>query len=84
MNELFLCVQLFCLFVYMCTVCLLGLHGDKMRVLGLPELELQAVVSCPGRAGNPTRQVLWNKNQCSSTLSPSLAPIYQKVDFNPE
>lgn len=53
----------------MCTMHVSGPHGDKERVLNLLNLELQAVVSRPMRAGNRTRLVLWESIQCSSPES---------------
>lgn len=64
----------------MCTMHVSGPHGDKERVLNLLSLELQAVVSRPVRAGTVLG---WSSGRVSNALnlSPSLAPIYQKVTF---
>lgn len=40
----FLCVCVFCLYLYMCTICMPGALRDQIRVSRFLELELQVVV----------------------------------------
>ena len=51
-TVILLYVQVFCLHVCLCTMCMPGARGVQKRVLGTLELKLQAVVSCHVDAGN--------------------------------
>lgn len=47
-----LCIWVFCLHVYLCTICMSSVCGSQKRVSGPPELELQAVVGGHMNVGN--------------------------------
>lgn len=52
---MFLCVWVFCLHVYLCTMCVCGASGEHKSKLDSPELELQMTVSCRVGAGSQTQ-----------------------------
>ena len=67
----FVCVDGFS-HVYMCTICVQYLHGQK-RLLEPLELDLQTVVSCLSGAGS-CAWIFFKSSQCFLSAEPSIQP----------